>query len=283
MKFADVMSKFPGRAPRGMFLPLAVVGGAFALYNSFFNVESGHRALKFNIFTGLSPSVYEEGTHLLIPFIERPTFYNVRTQAAQIPAATGSKDLQTINITCRVLTRPDPRHLVKIHRVIGPHYADRVIPSIGNETLKAVIAKFNAAELLTRRADVTAQICAQLKARALDFGIMVDDVAITQLSFSKEYRDAVEAKQIAEQEAGRAKFRVEQAAQEKRSVEVLAAGEAEAAKLVGDAVRSNPGFLQLRRLDAARVIAATVAKSKNRLVLDSSALMLDVGMGATTA
>jgi len=81
---------------------------------------------------------------------------------------------------------------------------------------------------------------------------------------------------VAQQEAERARFVVDKAMQEKRSVIIRAQGEAKSAKLIGDAVRDNPGFLQLRRLEAAREIAGTLSKSTNRLFLDANSLLLNV-------
>eukprot|EP01002_Notosolenus_urceolatus_P005543 NODE_2475_length_1108_cov_29.834750_g2056_i0.p1 GENE.NODE_2475_length_1108_cov_29.834750_g2056_i0~~NODE_2475_length_1108_cov_29.834750_g2056_i0.p1 ORF type:complete len:297 (+),score=79.03 NODE_2475_length_1108_cov_29.834750_g2056_i0:93-983(+) len=255
--------------------PALLLLGGVATYKSLFNVEAGHRAVKFNVFSGMVDSVYDEGTHFLVPFIERPVFFNVRTQYTEVQAATPSNDLQTVTLTVRVLTRPDPNALVKIYRTLGVDYADRVLPSIINEVLKGAIARYNASELLTKRAEVSASIRNQLMRRALDFGILIDDVALTQLAFSKEYRDAVERKQIAEQEAGRARFQVEQATQEKRSIELLAQGEAESAKLIGQAMKQNPGFLQLRRIEASKNISKILSTSKNRVFLDSDLLLLN--------
>ena len=74
----------------------------------------------------------------------------------------------------------------------------------------------------------------------------------------------------------RARFVVEKAMQDKKSTIIRAQGEAKSAKLIGDAVRDNPGFIELRKLEAARDIASTVAKSNNRVFLDSHSLMLNV-------
>ena len=75
-----------------------------------------------------------------------------------------------------------------------------------------------------------------LMERALDFNIILDDVSITELAFSAQYSAAVEAKQVAAQEAQRASFFVEKAKQQKQEKIVQAEGEAESAKLVSEIV-----------------------------------------------
>lgn len=75
-------------------------------------------------------------------------------------------------------------------------FDERVLPSIVNEVTKAVVARYNASELLTKRDQVSRAIRDQLTARSKDFHILLDDVSITHLAFSKEYTAAVEAKQV---------------------------------------------------------------------------------------
>merc|ERR1711997_738716 len=98
----------------------------------------------------------------------------------------------------------------------------------------------------------------ELTRRAHGFNIVLEDVAITHLAFSPEYARAVEAKQVAQQEAERAKYIVIGAQQEKKTIITKAKGEAESATLIGTAVKKNPGFMKLRRIDAAKDIATTV-------------------------
>ena len=74
------------------------------------------------------------------------------------------------------------------------------------------------------------------------FHILLDDVAITHLAFSKEYTAAVEAKQVAKQDAERSKYIVDKAVQEKRTIIIKAQGEAQSAELIGKAISSNPAF-----------------------------------------
>ncbi len=100
----------------------------------------------------------------------------------------------------------------------------------------------------------------QLTDRARDFNMILDDVAITELSFGKEYAAAVESKQVAQQEAQRAAFVVDKAKQERQQKIVQAEGEAAAAAMLGEAISKNPGYLKLRKLRASQNISKTVCE-----------------------
>jgi prohibitin 1 len=236
---------------------------------SMYNVDGGQRAIIFDRFQGgITNAIKGEGTHLYLPWVQKPTVIDVRTRFAKIQADTGSKDMQTVHIVLRVLYRPEIKFLPTIYRELGSDWEEKILPSVGNEILTATVAQHDAVELITQRELVSQSIRDGLIERCNQYHIALDDVSITHLTFSSEYTSAIERKQVAQQEAERSKYLVDRARQEAQANTIRAAGETEAARLL--TLASSPAFVELRRLEAAKEIAETLANSPNVSYLPSN-------------
>lgn len=251
---------------------LGFVAGTAGVVDTFFlyNVDGGYRGVVFDRFRGILPNTLNEGTSIVVPWLQNVTLFDIRDRPKVISTVTGTKDLQQVNISLRVLYRPLGDKLSDILSSVGPDYDERVLPGIGNEVLKAVVAQYKADELLLRREDISARIAQGLREKCGKFHLILDDVSITHLTFSREYTKAIEAKQVAEQEAERQLYVVMKAEQERKANIIRAEGESNAAKLISNAMESNGNALiELRRIEAAKDIANTLAKNKGITYLPS--------------
>jgi len=114
--------------------------------------------------------------------------------------------MQSIKLSVRVLFHPEVDKLHVLYETLGKGYEAKVLPALCNEILRTVVAQFSASQLLAQRDQISERIKVLLSERASHFSIMIDNLAITELTFGKDYLEAIEGKQVAQQEAERAKY-----------------------------------------------------------------------------
>lgn len=195
-------------------------------------IGAGERGVVMN-FGKVSDQVLDEGIHWRTPIVQSVKRINVRVQKNDVKAEAASKDLQDVAMDIVVNYHIDPKKVNKVYQQVGDNQEvfERIIAPNTNEIVKAATAQFTAEEIVKKRQDLKNKIDIALIARLKDYGIILDDVSLTNIDFSQEFNAAIEAKQVAEQEALKAKFVADKAKRDAEAAINKAQGEAEAQRL----------------------------------------------------
>lgn len=212
-----------------LILLLTILSKFFAIVNA------GERGVLMQ-FGQVQEQVLGEGIHLIVPIIYTVQNLSVRIQKQEISAEASSKDLQDVFTDVALNWHIIPDEANAIFQQIGDEkqVVDRIINPAVEEVLKAVMAKYTAEEIITKRGEVKGGVDDFLTKRLANYHIAVDDISLVHVHFSSGFSDAVEAKQIAEQEAKRGEFLALKAVKEAEAKVNLAKGEAEVQRLLRD-------------------------------------------------
>lgn len=232
------------------FLKIAMWFGAFigviiliGLVNPFVVVGAGERGVVMN-FGSVQNNVLGEGMHFRIPFMQSIRKVNVRVQKQDVQSGSASKDLQDVVMDVVVNYHIDPARVNTVYQNIGDNedVVDRIINPNTSEVVKASTAQFTAEEIIQKRQELKVQIDKGLAERLNEYGVILDDVSLVNIDFSNEFNAAIEAKQVAEQNAKRAEFTALQAEKDAEAAVNKAKGEAEAQRLQQQTL--SPALLQ---------------------------------------
>jgi len=235
----------------------------------FYVVNPGERAIILNkialpgMKTGVQEYLLKEGIHIRIPGIQDRIIYEIRLKPYEYPTSTSTKDLQSVKLHLRILYKPVEEVIPRIHLTYDKDFANRLLPSIGNEVLKSVIAHYDADQLLKNREKIANEIKEGMVTRARE-NIIIDDVSLIDLKFSTDYMRSIEQKQSAQQEAERYKYVVQQDEELKRAEIIKAEGKAEAAQLISDSIQKyGASVIELKKIEASESIAKNLTQSSN--------------------
>jgi regulator of protease activity HflC (stomatin/prohibitin superfamily) len=215
---------------------LTIVIVFLAILSKFFViVNAGERGVLMQ-FCKVQEQILGEGLHVIVPTVYSVKKLSVRVQKQESSAEASSKDLQDVFTDVALNWHIIPDEANAIFQQIGDEkeVVARIIAPAVEEVLKAVIAKYTAEEIITKRGEVKAAVDEFLTLRLLTYHIAVDDISLVHVHFSQRFSDAVEAKQIAEQEAKRGEFLALKAVKEAEAKVNLAKGEAEVQRLLQD-------------------------------------------------
>ncbi len=250
--------------------------GIFAIFfffvwlNPVFVIMPGEKAIIFNVISGLGNKVYSQGLNFKMPFVDQVIVYDSTQQTYEVPLTeAASKDLQPVKIKMTIFFRPMVEKLPEIYKRLGSDkvYKDKIFTSIPKEVIKSIIASKTAEEVITQRAIVSIKIKEELTQRLKDYFMTIEEVSLTEIEFSQSFIDAINRKQVAEQDLETSKRNAQSAIEQAR-------GEAESARIINEASRTSPAFIELRKIEAQKDIAKILSTSSNVIYLPSNTVLM---------
>lgn len=190
---------------------LVVILALWGLFSGIRTIDTGKVGV-VTTFGKVTGRELGEGLGLVWPFgINNVTIYDIKVQKEISATQAATKDLQDVSAEVVLNYHLNRGDVSKIHQTIGALYNDKIVAPALSEIFKSASAKYNASELITERAALKKDVYDQLKGRLEKYGFVIDDVSITNFKFSDSFGKAIEEKQVAQQNAERAKFNLEAA------------------------------------------------------------------------
>lgn len=184
----------------------ALIGGIVAgvvvvimLISSLTSVPPGSTGVVLRMGSVTSKTL-DDGWHFKIPFFESVVDVSNKVMKSDVDAASISRDLQPIKSSISLNYHLAPENSADIYKNVGMEYNDTLLQPVIQESIKAIMAKYSAEELITNRAKVGVEISNEIRNKMTDYGIIIDEFNLVNFNFSEAFNNAIEAKQIAEQD-----------------------------------------------------------------------------------
>lgn len=183
------------------------------IFASITTVPTGYVGVKTR-FGQVQNTVINEGLNVKMPFVEKIVKIDCRTKKVEVISSSASKDLQDVNIKIVVNYSVNKDSANKLYQEVGIDYEQILVQPSILESIKTVTAQYTAEELITKRQEVSNLMQNTLKEKLNLKGFNIVDLSITDLNFSEAYNQAIEDKQVAQQNAQKAEYELEKAKKE---------------------------------------------------------------------
>ncbi len=213
------------------------------IFNPIAIVGVGERGVKVTL-GKVSPESFTEGVHFVTPFISKIKNMDVKTQKKYMETEVYTKDIQQARISYVINYNLQPQNAHKMYREVGMDYTNTILMPVVEGTIKDVIGKWNAQDLVANREAATSDVIGKLQRQLESKYINVTGFQITEINYSKVFEQAIESKVTAEQEALKAKNRTVQIEEEAKQKIISAEAEARSMKIRSDALAKNKSLVQ---------------------------------------
>ena len=254
----------------GLAILAVVLFGLLAL-NSVACVKTGHVGV-VTMFGRVTGRNMPEGIHLVNP-LARVHELNVKTQEVKERAAVPSKEGLIMGLEASVLYHLQPETASDVFQKLGPGYADILLVPNFRAAMRGVTAANSASTLYSdARESIARQILSDLQAQVQPRGIVIENVLLRDLQLPETLKQAIEAKQQAQQEAQRMEFVLQREKQEAERKRVEAQGIKDFQNIVTEGISEKllewkgiEATIELARSPNAKVVV--VGNSKTGLPL----------------
>lgn len=235
-----------GKQPplKAIFLGLTGFLALVFTFGSYYVVEPGHRGIKVTL-GSVSPNFLHEGLNFKMPIISQIIPISIRQSTREVSAECFSSDLQQIDIKLKVLFRVPEKSIVTIFQKYSGDPLESLISPRIQEALKEATASESAEQIVKKREMIKVKALQEAQKKISDL-LIIEDLVIENISLSKELEEAIEAKMVQEQEAAKAKYIKQKVEIEAQTMLLKAEAEAKAIKIRGQAIKENPGIVDLQ-------------------------------------
>ncbi len=175
---------------------IVVVG----LSQPFVEVPAGNVGVVTN-FGSVQAGTLEPGLHIVLPIIQRVATIDTRVQPHQFQEIdAASAEYQTVKLTGVMNYHVDGQFASDLYQRVGTDFASKVIDPAFNDFIKTVVPEYKVDQILGARDEIRAKAKDALAANLAQYHIVVDDIYIANIAFSDAFQQAIEAKQVAQQQ-----------------------------------------------------------------------------------
>ena len=208
------------------------------------------------------------GLNLVVPFVDGLDCMDVTVQSFQRQVAAATSNIQDLNAKLAVQWRVPPASVPQVRRDFGSleSIATRIIDPKAEESFKTVSSTRTLDAAIGNRARLKADWQSTIKANLRPYPVEVIGMDVVNLAPSKKVSDAIETKQVAEQEALAATYKATAKKNEALGVIEEARGQAEANRLKAESLRL-PGAREVAELEKVRLWAQSGAKVPTTLII----------------
>ncbi len=229
-------------------------------------IPTGHTGI-VTTFGKVEDYTYEAGVHTKAPWQQVVKMDN-RIQKASVEMFCFSSDIQEVSTVYTINYQIEKANAQTIYRTIGSDYYTTIILPRIEESVKSMIAKYNAESLIASREQLSAEIRVDLTEKLAAYNVEVIDASIENLDFSDAFTNAVEAKQVAAQEKLKAEIQQEQANIEAKAAaeRAVIAAQADAEKAI---IEANAAAEAAKKEADAKAYAGEKEAEANKKISES--------------